>query len=150
MAATLARFVTLHAIPEAEAVGWKLRFAVMLAHAPGGVVLVFNRFRNVWELPGGLMDSADTPRSCAVRELREEAGCEAGELAWLGIVEVDDGRTHFGAVYACNVEDVSSEFESNETLGVALWTPANAPQPLGESDTALLRRFGVPLAKSPT
>jgi hypothetical protein len=31
---------------------------VVLARSPTGVVLVFNRYRKVWELPGGLVDAA--------------------------------------------------------------------------------------------
>jgi 8-oxo-dGTP diphosphatase len=149
-AAPLARFVAFHGIPEDDPAGLgPLRFAVMLAHAPGGVVLVFNRYRNVWELPGGLIDPGDTPRDCARRELREEAGCETGEVCWLGVVEVNDGRRHLGAVYACRLDAVPESFESDETSGIALWTAASAPQPLGNSDAALLSRFGATLAISP-
>jgi 8-oxo-dGTP diphosphatase len=149
-AAPLARFVAFHEISEEDpaALG-PLHFAVMLAHAPGGVILVFNRYRKVWELPGGLIDPGDTPRECARRELLEEAGCEAGEMWWLGVVEVNDGRRHLGAVYACRLDAVPGSFESDETSGIALWTAAGAPQPLGNGDAALLSRFGATLAKSP-
>ena len=148
-AAPLARFVAFHQLPEDDpaALG-PLRFAVMLAHAPGGAVLVFNRYRKVWELPGGLIDPGDTPSDCARRELLEEAGCEAGEVRWLGVVEVNDGRRHLGAVCACRLDAVPASFESDETSGIALWTAAGAPQPLGNCDAALLSRFGATLAKS--
>jgi 8-oxo-dGTP diphosphatase len=144
----LARFVTLHAVPEGgmAAIG-QPRFAVMIARAAGGAILVFNRFRQVWELPGGLIDPLDTPRSCAIRELREEAGCEAGEPEWLGLVEVDDGQRQLGAVYACHIEEIPEAFESDETSAITLWTPGAAPSPLGESDAVLLARFAAPLAE---
>jgi 8-oxo-dGTP diphosphatase len=119
----------------------------MIGRAAGGVVLVFNRFRLVWELPGGLIDPGDTPRECAVRELREEAGCEAAEVEWLGLVEVEDGRRHLGAVYACRIDAVPSDFDSEETTAITLWQPDRAPSPLGDSDAALLARFGALLAK---
>lgn len=145
----LARFVTFHDVPE-EGMGaiGQPRFAVMIARASGGVVLVFNRFRQVWELPGGLIDPGDTPRGCAVRELREEAGCEAGEPVWLGLVEVDDGRRHLGAVYACDVRQVPAAFESDETSAITLWMPDAAPSPLGDSDAALLTRSADAVAES--
>jgi 8-oxo-dGTP diphosphatase len=142
----LARFVALHDVPEQgmDDIG-QPRFAVMIARAPGGVVLVFNRFRRVWELPGGLIDPGDTPRDCALRELREEAGCEGDEVEWLGLLEVDDGRRHLGAVYACRSDSVPSEFESEETTAIMLWRPDRSPSPLGDSDSALLFRFGAGL-----
>jgi 8-oxo-dGTP diphosphatase len=144
----VARFVTLYDVPEKgmSTIG-QPRFAVTIARASGGVVLVFNRFRQVWELPGGLIDPGDTPRDCAVRELREEAGCEADELEWLGLVEVEDGRRQLGAVYACSIDAVPSAFESEETTAITLWQPDRAPAPLGDSDSVLLSRFGAGLAE---
>ena len=50
-------------------------FAVMIARARPGVVLVLNSVRKVWELPGGFIDAGESPRQAAVRELAEEAGC---------------------------------------------------------------------------
>jgi 8-oxo-dGTP diphosphatase len=144
----LARFVNLHDVPEdgLAAIG-QPRFAVMIGRAAGGVVVVFNRFRQVWELPGGLIDPGDTPRDCAVRELREEAGCAADEIEWLGLVEVEDGRRQLGAVYACRIDAVPSAFESEETTAITLWQPGHSPSPMGDSDSVLLSRFGAGLAE---
>jgi 8-oxo-dGTP diphosphatase len=140
----LARFIDFHDLPEGgSGAHAPLHFAVVLARAPDGVVLVFNRYRRVWELPGGLIDGGETPRESAARELAEEAGCEARGLDWLGIVEVHDGRTHFGAVFQCQVDGVPATLENEEIGGLARWSDAAAPQPLGATDAALLKRFGV-------
>ena len=143
-AVNLARFVAFHDVAEAErARAGDLYFAIILARAPGGVVLVFNRWRQVWELPGGLIDPGESPAESAVRELREEAGCVAISPRWRGIIEVSDGRTHLGAVYDCRVDDVPEAFESEETGGILLWQRGSAPpQPLGNSDAAVLNRWG--------
>jgi 8-oxo-dGTP diphosphatase len=140
----LARFITLHAVPEdkGEPRFAPTRFALMIAGTPAGIALVFNRWRNVWELPGGLVDPGETPRDCAMREFHEETGGEAGEPEWLGLVEVHDGSTQFGAVYRCTARFVPKSFESVETGGLAFWTRGHAPSPLGNTDIALLNRFG--------
>jgi 8-oxo-dGTP diphosphatase len=139
----LARFVAFHEAPEASFFrGETLAFAVMLARAPDGFVLVFNNFRRVWELPGGLIDAGERPRDAAIRELREEAGCDARDVRWLGVTEVTDGRAHFGAVCGCHVSTI--EFGESEEIGaLAYWKPARAPADIGDTDEALLARFGT-------
>ena len=138
----LARFIAFHDLPENDPPSALApAFAVVLARAPHGVVLVFNRYRKVWELPGGMIDAGETARDCARRELAEEAECAAGPLEWVGLVEVDDGRRHCGAVDACDVGAVPSQVRNAEIDGIAAWTPDAAPDPLGATDRALLERL---------
>ena len=139
----LARFVTLHEVPEPDCapIG-EPTFAVVLARSANGVVLVFNRHRKVWELPGGLIDPGESARASAARELAEEAGCTARNLRWLGLVEVSDDATHFGAVFACDVDAVPASFTSDEIGAIGVWRSDSRPRPLGECDAALLNRFG--------
>jgi 8-oxo-dGTP diphosphatase len=138
----LARFIAFHGVSEsAVPPEFAPRFAIVVARAPAGIVLVFNRYRRVWELPGGLIDPGETHRQSAQRELAEEAGCHADTLDWLGIIEVDDGRRHFGAVFACEVATVPDTVCNEEIDGLAHWTPTAAPEPLGASDRALLTRL---------
>lgn len=140
----LARFVEFLAVPEVEEPDRDaVRFAIVLAQAPGGVVLVFNRYREVWELPGGLWDYGESLRACAARELLEEANCVAGPLSWHGLVEVNDGHAHRGAVFSCVLASDPAPFTSDETTGIALWSPSHTPRPLGETDAEMLRRFGA-------
>jgi 8-oxo-dGTP diphosphatase len=138
----LARFVAFHDAPESDRFrDEKLAFAVIVARHPEGILLVFNKFRRVWELPGGLIDPGEGARDTATRELREEAGCDARDVAWLGIIEVKDERTFFGGVFACDVDVV--EFVENEEIGgLAYWQPDRPPPGMGATDEALLARFG--------
>jgi 8-oxo-dGTP pyrophosphatase MutT (NUDIX family) len=138
----LARFVAFHVAPEGGFFrGERLAFAVMLARGADGFLLVFNNFRRVWELPGGLIDAGERPRDAAVRELREEAGSDARDVRWLGVTEVTDGRTHFGAVCRCDVRAI--EFVENEEIGgLSYWQPDRPTPGMGATDEALLARFG--------
>jgi len=116
-------------------------FALIIARAPPGVVLVLNSVRKVWELPGGFIDAGESPRQAAIRELAEEAGCVARDTRWLGLVEVNDARTRFGALLYCEVDQVPAEFASSETLAIDFWRGDHRPAPVGASDEWLLRKF---------
>ena len=140
---SLVRLVAFHDVEEAQGASrGPLRFALAIARAPEGVVLVLNRYRRVWELPGGLIDPGENARSAAARELAEEAGAEAGELEWLGVIEVDGGSRYFGAVFRCAVNSVSPLAENEEIDAVGFWRADAYPEPLGPTDAALLARFG--------
>ena len=59
-----------------------------------GRVLAAHRARDPrgWELPGGKVEAGETPAQAAVRELREELGCEVEVTGWLdGAVQVRPG-----------------------------------------------------------
>ena len=51
-----------------------LTHAVVVARRDGRTLLVFNRRKQHWELPGGWIDPGETPRAGAARELWEESG----------------------------------------------------------------------------
>ena len=53
-------------------------------HAAGGTIL---------EVPAGKIDPGDTPKSCAARELEEEAGRRAGRIEKLGWIFTTPGFT---------------------------------------------------------
>jgi 8-oxo-dGTP diphosphatase len=138
----LAEFVTLHEVSEAHCARIAVpAFAVVIARSPGGTVLVFNRFRRVWELPGGLIDAGESPGEAARRELFEEAECRGQAFQWLGLVEISDGATHFGAVYSCEVDDVPAAVQNEEIADIAYWRRGARLAPLGAPDSALLDRF---------
>jgi 8-oxo-dGTP diphosphatase len=144
----LAQFTRFHEVSEADCSRVAVpAFAVVIARNAGGAVLVFNLYRKVWELPGGLIDAGESPRDAAQRELLEEAGCSARDLHWLGLVEVSDGSTHFGAVFRGDVDAVPVGVSTDEIGGIGYWRDGASPQPLGATDEALLHRFGGSLAQ---
>src|SRR5688500_17238137 len=50
--------------------------AVLLRTVDNEVVLVKPSYRNLWHLPGGLLDANESPRQAAQREVQEELGLD--------------------------------------------------------------------------
>jgi ADP-ribose pyrophosphatase len=80
-----------------DAVRYRNVATVVPLLADGRVVLL-RQFRPIvgaelWEVPAGTLEPGEDPAACARRELGEEAGYAAGELAALGEAWADPGLT---------------------------------------------------------
>ena len=103
---------------------------VILKHA-GKVLMMFNRWRQEWELPGGMIEAGETPRQAAFRELEEETGVSAGRLdfearALFSLKRPD--RLEYAAVYSTRLTALP-ELRTNEEASAFLWwTPTPYPE----------------------
>ncbi|TQS23436.1 NUDIX hydrolase [Microbispora sp. KK1-11] len=96
------------------------------------LLLVFNRFRDCWELPGGLIDPGETPRQAAVRELREESGLRTEDLTFAGYARFVLGagrRVEYAAVYALRVPGPHGGFVPNDEIAAIGWWDGATPLP---------------------
>ncbi|MEU0244025.1 NUDIX domain-containing protein [Streptomyces sp. NPDC006235] len=88
------------------------------------VLMVFDRFRQGWELPGGLIEPGESPRQGAVRELLEEAGQMPAEpLRFVGYPRfalAPDQRVEYGALFSGCCAEVAA-FEPNEEIETIRW-----------------------------
>lgn len=74
----------------------------------------------IWEIPAGKLDGGEAPEQCAARELREEAGIEAGELIHLGTILTAPGfcDEQIHLYLARRLSPVAQQLEHNEVLTV--------------------------------
>lgn len=138
------RLISVREIDEANAATLPIRFSLVLAHSESGYLLVFNRRRRVWELPGGFVDSGETPRQCAARELLEESGQRVVDLRWRAALEFigpTDG-SHFGALYSGDVLTTTPFAASSEIDAIGFWPAAALPEDTSSIDRALVVSFG--------
>ena len=101
-----------------------LQFAVIIARYKKGFLLVYNRFRACWELPGGLIDEGETAREAALREFFEETGQSASRDCLLGLLEVSETAktsTFSGVLCGCEVDLLEPFTPGEEISELALW-----------------------------
>jgi 8-oxo-dGTP diphosphatase len=114
-----------------------LTHALVVARRGGNLnLLVFNRHRQYWELAGGLIDAGETPRECAVRELREESGlaCDPASLRLVGVAKFllqpsrfnSEIHVEYGALYMANVDQPLAFIANDEIANVCWWDGTEA------------------------
>jgi mutator protein MutT len=71
----------------------------LIGQRPPGVALA-----GLWEFPGGKTEAGETPEQCAVRECREEAGCDVEVVsAYPSVVhQYDHGEVEL-CFFACRL-----------------------------------------------
>lgn len=141
--------VRLLELPEAGLSGMqRLTHAKIVTNHQGKVLLVFDRHRQRWQLPGGALEPNETIRACAVRELHEESSnaCFESELDFLYAYELlvgptrfnPDTRTEFGAMYEVEIEHIASFIPTEEISATLWWNGAELSHELDGIDRKLI------------
>lgn len=103
--------------------------AVLFHDRDGPVLLLEPSYKPNWELPGGAVETDESPWDTATRELREELGwpVRLGRLLLVDYVRPQDQRPE-GVVFVFDGGEVSAEtmppvsFEDGEILSASLHT----------------------------
>lgn len=124
--------------------------ALLALWCDGRVLLVHDRYRQSWELPGGMIEPGETPRAAALRELLEETGqIPQGPVRFVGLAHFllgPERRTEYLALYTGRTA-APRPFEPNDEIGaVHWWHPDEPPLPRAQPLDACLARLCLPSA----
>jgi len=121
-------------------------FSLVVASLGARVLLVRNRHRGVWELPGGWIEAGETAGGCALRELAEEsaqAGRDARLLAWivLAVPGTRIGAHRTGAVFSAEIDARTAFLPTPEVSAIGYWPADALPAGVSGIDATLIARF---------
>jgi 8-oxo-dGTP diphosphatase len=115
-------------IPATER-GLPLPLALVAVRHKGQVLFVFNRWRDEWELPGGMIEPGEQPIDAARRELEEESGQAAADLHYVGWIKFrlqPDQRLELAVLYECELAAVQP-FEANDEVSEIMFWDLRSP-----------------------
>ena len=122
---------------------------VVVEHA-GGVLMVFDGWRQQWELPGEAREPGETSRQAAVRELREETGIDGVDADGVAVAEfdlTDPDRHELLAVYRVRLRLAPRLLVNDEVLDFLWWPPSG---PDGEDMSPLDAEIARRVVHTPT
>ncbi|TDV56460.1 NUDIX hydrolase [Actinophytocola oryzae] len=113
------------------------------------VLMMFDRWRRQWELPGGQREPGETARQTAVRELREETGIDDVTLTFAAVAEfvlTKPVRRELLAIYRVRLPVSPSLTTNDEALDFQWWPPA---RPVSEDMSPLDAEIARRVCQSP-
>jgi 8-oxo-dGTP diphosphatase len=108
------------------------------------VLMVFDGWRQQWELPGGEREPGETARQAAERELAEETGIGVVDLDFIAVVEWDlqrPNRREYAAIYRTDLQIAPQLVVNDEALAFLWWDPqSSAIEQMNPIDAEIARR----------
>lgn len=125
---------------------YTLGVRVIVEDAAGNYLLVRHSYLEGWYLPGGGVDRGETLHQAAMREVREEAGIEAGSPPVLLSMYLNDrgtlGRDHIGLFHLRDWSEGASYLVPNrEILESRFFPPGNLPETVSPATHQRLAEF---------
>jgi len=124
-----------------------LPLSLVVAVSESGTLMVFNRWRQEWELPGGMIDPGESPREAAAREYVEETGQAAPVLEFAGVATfalMPDHRVEYAAVFLARVTPNLTPFEANDEVEQICSWDGSTLSGLAELDAEICRLVRQP------
>ncbi|WP_224753517.1 NUDIX domain-containing protein [Paenibacillus terricola] len=122
-----------------------LTHALIVVKCQGKYLFMHNKWRNSWELPGGIIEDGETARECVVRELLEETNQQLQALTFKGLMKFrlqpsfhGPERTEYGALFSGQLDQLHDFVENDEASAIILWDGSSDIGHIAEIDKKLI------------
>lgn len=114
--------------------------SLIVARKGKEILLVLNRRRHEWELPGGVIEADEEPRECAIREFNGETGQDPWYLELRAVFRLESRRAvryEWGALFECKLGDLKLFVPDQEIARLEVWNTARKMEGLNPIDREL-------------
>ncbi|MGH3915004.1 MAG: NUDIX hydrolase [Pseudonocardiaceae bacterium] len=147
--------VDFHFVVESDLGMWERRLpmpaSLVVVRFRDSVLMVFDSWRQEWELPGGMREPGETARQAGVRELAEETGIGAAELDLVAVAEWDlrrPSRREYAAIYRSELQLAPQLLVNDEVSAFVWWDPQSSPtEQMNPIDAEIARRTIHPVRR---
>jgi 8-oxo-dGTP diphosphatase len=94
--------------------------AFVIVESEKGYMLLYTKYRHVWELTGGMLDEGESPKDCVIRECKEESNQNISEIKFVGLAVYANMNA---AVYYTFLMIEDPFIENDEIEKLQWWKP---------------------------
>lgn len=127
-----------------------LKTAFVIVESAKGFMLLYNKYRKVWELTGGIIEPNETPDQCAVRECYEESNQCILKIKFLFLIKMlmkknvyrEHDTIEYAAIYHSYVDTIYN-FKENDEIKDICWVKKEneIPQDICKTSLAILKKY---------
>ncbi|MBD7969207.1 NUDIX domain-containing protein [Paenibacillus gallinarum] len=117
--------------------------ALVVARNRDGFLLLFNHWKQNWELPGGVREAGESLRACALREMLEETNQIPRRIDFRGLMKfkLKNGKTEYGGLFSADIDNERPFLDNEEAEKMIYWDLHTDIGYIDEIDKELLKYY---------
>jgi 8-oxo-dGTP diphosphatase len=126
-----------------EGLDYPLTHALIVARNEKGFLLMYNIWKNKWEVPGGILEDGETLRKCAEREMLEETNQIAEKMEFKGLMrfKLKSKKIEYGGLFSAYIKKERPFITNEESNKIVFWNGIDDIGYIDEIDKKLLEYY---------